>query len=270
MKIIKSASVILVGFILVTITLVSGCLPFDIDTPSRETITGSSVVTDYLLDYSGFSELTVAGPIRTEITRASIYKVSLSVNENVLHYVQINQIVNVLRINLDPSVNYRNVDIVLTIGLPDLRTLGISAAGTCTLNGFNLEEDMEISVSGASTLKMQNINTEYASLAATGASNIIGDLISEEARVSVSGASTINLSGQCIHMFIEVSGASQLKMSDFWVNKANVIASGVSGVDINVGGSLDITLSGVSSMTYGGNPKLGTVRVDALSTLRRR
>ena len=49
-----------------------------------------------------------------------------------------------------------------------------------------------------------------------------------------------------------------------------IIASGVSGVDINVGSKLDIDLSGVSTMTYGGSPSLGTVRVDALSTLKRR
>ena len=270
MKLIKLVSGIMLASMLVVAMLASGCITIDIDPTFRETVSGSSVIADYLLNYSDFSEIAIDGPIHADISRSNTFKFTLSVNENIYQYVQVNQVVNTLRVSLDPNIYYRNANISITLTLPDLRALGINGAGTCTLNGFNLEKHLEISVSGASTLKIQNIETSYISLTASGASTITGSLTSKDGRMHVSGASSIVLSGQCSNLDANVSGASQLKMSNFWVDSADIVASGVSAVDINVGSKLDIDLSGVSTMTYGGSPSLGTVRVDALSTLKRR
>jgi hypothetical protein len=235
-----------------------------------KTIVGSGAIKEYPLSFTGFEQLTVSGPIPTQIFQSERAYVSVKVNENILPYVQVNQIVDLLRINLDPSVNYRNLDIMVTVGMPKLRALGVSLAGKCTLNTFNSKDFVEISVSAASNLEIKGLNAGTFSLFLTSASSTSGTLNAEEGRMTISGASRLNLKGQCSDAFISASAASQANMADYWVNNADIFCSGVSSASINAGGKLNIDLSGVSSLIYGGSPVLGTVRVAAGSTLSRR
>ena len=71
-------------------------------------------------------------------------------------------------------------------------------------------------------------------------------------------------------MQLAVVGASRATLTDFITGDAFVTAVGASSADIEVHGTLDIDLSGVSTLTYGDSPKLGKVEVSGVSTLRRR
>jgi len=57
---------------------------------------------------------------------------------------------------------------------------------------------------------------------------------------------------------------------DFVVGDASVTVVGASSADVEVHGTLDLNVSGVSTLTYGDSPRLGKVEVSGVSSLKRR
>jgi hypothetical protein len=95
-------------------------------------------------------------------------------------------------------------------------------------------------------------------------------LTANNADLSITGVSHITLSGSASTMKLSVIGTSDASLADFVVGNADVTAEGVSDADVEVHGTLNINLSGVSTLTYGDSPKLGNVSVSGVSNLRRR
>jgi hypothetical protein len=54
------------------------------------------------------------------------------------------------------------------------------------------------------------------------------------------------------------------------VNDADINLSGASHTSLDINGRLDVTLSGTSSVRYGGDPKLGEFNITGGSSLTRR
>jgi hypothetical protein len=108
------------------------------------------------------------------------------------------------------------------------------------------------------------------SIKVIGASHLSGSLITNSANFNVTGASNIKLTGSASKMQVDVIGASHAALADFIVGDASVMAVGASTAEVEVHGTLDINISGVSTLVYGDNPKLGKVEVSGVSTLRRR
>jgi hypothetical protein len=246
----------------------AGC---DVNPSNQTTVTGSPILREYDFNLTGFDQVIVTGPIQVEIVQADKASVSVKVNENIYQYLHVEQSVSVLYVSLETNSSYRNLDLKVSIGLRNLRALSISSAGECTLNGFTSVDLVEISLSGASRLNLTNLNAQNTSVYVTGASSITGTLNAEEgSKITLSGASKANLKGQTSYLLLNVSGASQASMDTYWANNAEILVTGVSTASVNIGGKLSVDLSGVSKLTYGGNPVLGSVRVDAVSTLNRR
>ena len=78
------------------------------------------------------------------------------------------------------------------------------------------------------------------------------------------------VTGSASKLQVDVIGASHAALTDFIVGDAAVTAIGASTAEVEVHGTLDINVSGVSTLVYGDNPKLGKVEVSGISTLRRR
>jgi hypothetical protein len=246
--------------------IVAGCHVLD----NRPELTGSMAMKQQDFDLTGFSQLVIAGPIHTVIYQTGKSYVSVIMNENLLPYLQVNQTTDVLSIELNPKVGYKNLEIDLTIGLPSLRALSISNAGYCYMNGFNSKEAMDISVLNASELELSIFSAPLVSLIEMNASVVNGSMNCDEVKATVFGASRLDLKGQCEDMILDAAGASQVNMADYWVNSASVTIRGASSGSLSVGGKLNIDLSGASNFTYSGDPALETVRVAAGSKLIRR
>ncbi len=73
--------------------------------------------------------------------------------------------------------------------------------------------------------------------------------------------------GAANDLIIRGSGASRANLSNFRVQNADVDLSGASRATINVDGRLDAALSGVSTLSYIGEPTLRYIDMTSLSEI---
>ena len=109
----------------------------------------------------------------------------------------------------------------------------------------------ELDLSGASSFT-GDLNGEDVDIDLSGASTYRGTVNAAELDVELSGASDAHISGVCREkMEIELSGASTLKAANLNAQSVSGHLSGASDADVTVCSSLNVELSGASTLTYG-------------------
>ena len=169
---------------------------------------------------------------------------------------------------MKPAVIFHSATRRAEITMPELFDLELSGASHGTVTGFNSVENLDIEVSGASSLDMEQIVAGDVTLNISGASHVTGDINTDDVEFDVSGASTVQLQGIAADIELELSGASNAELDDFIVNNASVDFSGASRGTVYVNGRLDIDLSGASNLVYTGDPTIGHVDISGASTMR--
>ncbi|MFC1920435.1 head GIN domain-containing protein [Chloroflexota bacterium] len=224
-------------------------------------------------DFIDFSELDIGSAFEVEITRSDSYSVVISAAESLFDYIEVAKSGQKLKIYLNP----RHIFTDFTIGakplkaeitMPALRELELSGASSGTITGFRSANDLDLLVSGASTLKIINCTTSDADFEISGASRVSGNVTAENMRVEVSGASKFELTGSAEEIDLEVGGASRADMEDFILQYASVDVSGASEATLTVKGKVDIWLSGASRLYFYGNPEMGVLDVSGASTIK--
>lgn len=92
-------------------------------------------------------------------------------------------------------------------------------------------------------------------LEVSGVANVtLNDIKNEGLTIDSSGASKIKVTGETAKLTVDVSGASKIDAETLTTGKANIDASGASGVTVNVSGELKAEASGASRIIYTGTP----------------
>jgi hypothetical protein len=120
---------------------------------------------------------------------------------------------------------------------------------------------------GANDLTL-NIQTDQATLDLTSASKATGHLSTGPATFTLDGSSSLTLDGTGTSAIIDASSASSLKLPGFSLGSAAIHLSGASSAEVNVSGKLDVNLSSASTLTYHGNPTLGSSQISGNSVLK--
>ncbi len=219
-------------------------------------------------DIKDFTGVVVGSAFKVEITRADTFSVSVTANENLFDHLEIVKSGSTLRIRTR-SVSFSfNPTLEAKVTMPALDSLEVSGASRVTASGFKSSSDFRLEVSGASTVDF-GLETGVFTANLSGASRTQGELKASDARIEVSGASRITLTGTGKDLALTASGASQATLSGFTVGDCAANISGASRASIAMNGTLDVTLSGASTLEYSGSPTLGKTSVTGASTLRR-
>lgn len=229
-------------------------------------ITGSGEVESQPFDYADFNRVEISNVITADISRADSFEVSVSTNENIFEYLELEKSGQTLKIGLKDNYSFTNVKIEASIRLPELVGLDISGASKATVSGFNSVNDFTALVSGASRITLFNMRVGQTRLYISGASFASGDLICGNASLEVSGASRLELSGQGVDIDVLTEGASTVNLEKFLAASAEVTATGVSNIRVYTNGDLYITASGVSSVKYFGNPIIKDINISDISS----
>ncbi|MFC1958251.1 head GIN domain-containing protein [Chloroflexota bacterium] len=245
--------------------------------------TGDLAVIPFLLlalqltkyDFSEFTRVDISSAFSYEIMQSDTYSVSITANNNVFDDIKITQEGQTLIIGMEiPGVPWAifkvNTSIKVVITMPQLNGLDSSGATRGTVTSFSSTENLDIIVSGASSVELVKISTGGITLDTSGSSKITGDIEAKNMELEASGASTVQLEGSADSMAADVSGSSVLKLADLEVENASVILSGASNGTINLDGSLDAKLSGSSRLVYIGEPALGIMDITGASTLKKK
>lgn len=222
--------------VVLTLALVAGCVAI----PSLTTLTGSGRAVTKTYDFTGFTAVAAGNAFSVEVVQSEAYSVVVSVDDNLVDYLDVTKTGDTLRIYLKPNLSIRNTTLKATVSLPELTGLDASGATRMLVSGFSSEQRLDVQASGASTVK--------------------GDIQADAATMDISGASTVDLEGRAAGLRLKVSGASTARLDRFVVGDVDVDASGASHAMVNVSGKLSGEASGASSVRYTGDPT--SVQVD--------
>lgn len=200
--------------------------------------------------FSNFTEVEISSAFEFEIKQSSSFNISVTAEDNVIDKVQVSKVGQTLKIGLGRFTWRWPKALRASVTMPELRGLTVSGASRGTVSDFSSTEDVDIKVSGASSVN--------------------GDITAGNVKFGISGASNIQLEGSANDMVASVSGASRLNLGGFTVNNANVNFSGASSGTINLSGRLDADLSGASKLSYIGEPTMGTINTSGASKLSKK
>ena len=202
-----------------------------------------------------FQSLEIGHDFDVQIIKGNVCSITASGRADDLEKLDVQVEGNTLKFDLDASwswmgYNKNHKKIKLLITLPRIKSAEFSGASHVNLRGFDDEEQMNITVSGAS--------------------HFAGDSIQADKLVlELSGASHAKISGRIAKLDVELSGASHLDADALLARDADIEASGASHAQVNIQKSLQVEASGASKIEYKGNPMNLSKDVSGASTVRR-
>ena len=145
--------------------------------------------------------------------------------------------------------------------------LSIDCSGASSLTiTGNFSSSIDAEVSGASKVTITG-NSRDLDIEASGASNVHVTGEHKYTETSCSGASNIKLDGSTSYFKSETSGASNLKAQDYNAKDGYAEVTGASNAKVSCTGTLKIMVSKMSKLTYYGNPNI--VNIDKSSNIRK-
>ena len=176
-----------------------------------------------------FTELEVSSAFQVTVSD-EVADVVVTVGELAQDRVVVKVVKGELQIGFKPNTMYNGTAKAVIPANANLRDLDLSGASSFVgeLNGH----DVDIDLSGASTFR--------------------GSVDADEIDLDLSGASNAFINGRCQNeMEIDLSGASTLKAENLNAQSVSGHMSGASFADVTVCSSLNVDLSGASTLTYG-------------------
>jgi len=233
-------------------------------------VKGSGNLKTETFNFSDFTRVDVSSAFEAEIVQSGSYSVSITADDNLLEYIQVIKEGETLKIGLKTLTTLGPATLKAKVTMPKLRGVDLSGATRGTVSGFSSTENLDIGVSGASSIELVDISAGDVKADVSGASKVTGDITAGDTDLDISGASTVQLEGSAGDIEIEASGASRVKLAGFTVRNADVTLGGASTGTINLDGRLDANLSGASKLSYIGEPTMGNINTSGASTLSKK
>jgi hypothetical protein len=225
------------------------CSLADISSLTPQSISGSGNVITKEETIVDFDKVDLSTSFDAQISQAADYKVVLRVDDNLVDYLQVEKIGSTLKIGLKPSASIRGpVTLEAEISMPELVGIDLSGASTANISGFSSIENLNVALSGSSSLK--------------------GDITAGDTTVDLSGSSDMKISGNGGNLNLDASGSSEVDLSEYTVEDANLDVSGASTVTVKSNGILNAKASGASDIYYLGNPTLGNTDSSGSSNIQ--
>jgi hypothetical protein len=194
-----------------------------------------------------FERLEIGDAMDVTVTQGTMFSVVVNGDRRNIDDLEVSKIGNTLKMNYASSRRSENRQYTtyVTITMPSLKGVLFSGAVNSKISGFEMEGDLDITLSGASRLQ--------------------ADVDATSIKVNLSGASELNVSGAASDLQAIVSGASDLRGFDLEITTATVDASGASKVKVSPSQKLNATASGASQIAYRGNPTVSSTASGASS-----
>ena len=122
-------------------------------------------------------------------------------------------------------------------------------------NVLHLENAKSYSVSEPVRFKISTPNLEALSVSGAG-QIVVREMNNDKFVISADGAPTISVSGNSKSIDIDAKGAGKIDTHNLHASRATVDSKGVSRIDLDVADQLDVNVSGPSSVTYRGDPRV--------------
>ena len=233
---IKVISPLLIIFL--SLVLATGCTTVKIE--------GSGNLINKTFEFSDFTIVKVENGIHVELNHSSTFNIEITTDDNVMEYIEVNKSGDTLRIRPKANTTFFSATITAKITMPNLYKLELSGGSIAEITGFSSSHDLSVNLSGGS-----NISSFITP----------GYITAGDADFNLSGGSYVRLSGSADDLNVQCSGGSYINLEGFSVSNADIKLSGGSHATVNVGGTLNVDISGGSEVIYIGEPILGDIDV---------
>jgi hypothetical protein len=126
-------------------------------------------------------------------------------------------------------------------------------------------------IGGICSVRLENtLKDDSFSIKSGGGASFAGKVEVEEAEIELGGNASMNLSGAATKANIDLSGGSKLEGYEFKVNDLTVDMSGLSKGKITCLNSLQGKVSGISKLSYDGNPSVKSVKISGSAAIKAR
>lgn len=227
----------------------------------------------HLAELEGVRELDVRGAFKVELYKsADAPRVELiAPSQERLDLLKVNY--NGRKLELRDNYESRrkkHISSLVRLYLPHLpKEVELKLASTLVLKDDFVLSDLEVDLGGASTFVAQGLNVEDLSVELGGASDFeVKQLIAKRAEFDGGGASDITLAGKLERLSLELGGASDFEAQKLIVGHAKIELQGASGATLQVQETLDIEVSGASTLSYKGSPRILKQEVRGQSSVR--
>ncbi len=224
-------------------------------------------------EFNDFTRLDIQNAFDVEIVQSGTYSISVTTNEDLQDFLSVLKNGDTVTIKLTP--NHPFTDFILMrktlkarIAMPALNSLKVSGACHCQVRGFESTNNLDLEVSGASRVTLNNIEAGDVKMAVSGESGIFGKLTSVDVDFDVSGASKVELTGTGEDLGLIAEGASKINLQFFVSQTADISIGGSTEVITDTRSHLDIALSGASRLYFLSNPNFGKMEVLGASTIK--
>jgi len=234
----KLTTCVALGVILSLLAVAAGCT-------TGTTVTGSGTLMTREMEYSDFTKIQSneftrkSSVFEVDITEADSFAVSITIDDNLIDYLDIEQKGDTLHIGLEQDNEYRDITMKVTVTMPELTRLDLRGGSYANITGFESTKSLDINLSGGSHLQ--------------------GSIEAGNTRFYLSAGSHVTLNGSGQDVTIDASGGSHIDLASFSVTDARVTASDGSHITVNPSGILDVNASDGSHVYYLGNPTLGDI-----------
>jgi len=112
---------------------------------------------------------------------------------------------------------------------------------------------------------------ELIAVSSRGAGDItVSDAKSDDLKIESTGAASVKAAGKVSSVAISSAGAGDLDTSRLMATKASVTVAGAASVNVYASDQLDVTVSGVGSVDYSGNPKTVNKNVTGFGSVNKK
>ncbi len=200
------------------------------------TVTGSGQVVSRDIPVASFSKLEVSSAFVVAVSFGSSETATVRADDNVIDDLGVEVSGDTLHVAVRSGVSVRNVTLEADVTARSLDEIEGSGAARITLGEPLSGEQLDLTLSGAST--------------------VTGELTASHAKVELSGAASADLAGSVSGLEVTTSGASRLSGPDLAVGELTIDLSGASQAAVTVTGSISAVATGASSLRYAGTPTI--------------
>jgi len=204
-----------------------------------ESLKGSGLQTFVEKDESGFTQVEFGYGCKATVTSGESYSVVIQIDDNLVDHLRVERDGEMLKIGLQPYKSYRDFNFTADLTMPDIRGIHLSGGSDGKLNGFVLDHELKISLSGGSELT--------------------GDVSADPVSLSLSGGSEVSLLGKSTSVSVDGSGGSWFGLEQFQAQYLEFELSGGSSARVRVDNRLSGNASGGSMVYYSGPAILGEI-----------
>jgi len=176
---------------------------------------GSGTIIDENRPVSGFSRISVAGPVTVIVEENGNESLTISADDNLLPSLTAAVSNNTLELAVEPGVSIGPTqNVVYRISVKDLRSFSLTGSGEADL---------------------KNIDTD-------------------ELTIEIAGSGQITVSGHADTQIVDVSGSGDYVAETLESSAATITLSGSGSAVVNASQTLDVTIDGSGNVEYLGDP----------------